>query len=190
MNGASRCLATVCPEFGPQARTVVLREVDVASRTLLLYTDARSPKVAQLQADPRAAAVLVADAGLAAAAGRAHPGQHRRAGRDLALGAAAPYPLRRTISPLSPGQPFDDTARRPMAMSRARARPKRRSTARAASRAHFAVMRLRVRRMDWLSLDPRGIAVRVFDARDAALSGRFGAPLRISLAACARALLR
>ncbi len=23
-------LATVCPEFGPQARTVVLREVDVA----------------------------------------------------------------------------------------------------------------------------------------------------------------
>ena len=47
-------LATVCPEFGPQARTVVLREVRRPQAQLLIYTDARSPKAAELLAQPLA----------------------------------------------------------------------------------------------------------------------------------------
>ena len=35
-------------------RTVVLREVDASQQTLVFFTDARSPKVAQLQAHPQA----------------------------------------------------------------------------------------------------------------------------------------
>jgi pyridoxamine 5'-phosphate oxidase len=40
---------------GPQGRLVVLREVNVAQRTLTLFTDLRSPKVAALRAEPRLA---------------------------------------------------------------------------------------------------------------------------------------
>lgn len=173
-------LATVCPEFGPQARTVVLREVDVASRTLLVYTDARSPKVAQLQADPRAqllcwsrtlgwqlrlgGRILVSTEGLDVTSRWALL-RHTRAAQDY-------------LSPLSPGQPFDDSGTKTdgdvegegegeaqASLDRSRGQ-----------RAHFAVMRLRVERMDWLSLDPQGHRRAVFDARDAALSGRWCAP--------------
>lgn len=38
----------------PQARTVVLRHADVASGTLTVFTDARSPKCAELSAQPAA----------------------------------------------------------------------------------------------------------------------------------------
>jgi pyridoxamine 5'-phosphate oxidase len=46
-------LATVGTDGAPHARTVVLRAVDSAARQLLLYTDARSAKVAQLEHEPR-----------------------------------------------------------------------------------------------------------------------------------------
>ncbi|NNE04536.1 MAG: pyridoxamine 5'-phosphate oxidase [Xanthomonadales bacterium] len=38
---------------GPEVRTVVLRGADPGERELFFHTDARSPKYAQLQADPR-----------------------------------------------------------------------------------------------------------------------------------------
>lgn len=47
-------LATVDAGGLPQARTVVLREVRPASEQLLIYTDARSPKVGELLAQPHA----------------------------------------------------------------------------------------------------------------------------------------
>ncbi|MFM2346557.1 MAG: hypothetical protein RL654_1310 [Pseudomonadota bacterium] len=164
-------LATVCPEFGPQARTVVLREVDVASRTLLLYTDARSPKVAQLQTDPRAQLLCWS---------RALGWQLRLGGRILVstdgLDVTSRWALLRHtraaqdyLSPLSPGQPCDVTE------VEAPAETARADSARA-ERAHFAVLRLRVERMDWLSLDPQGHRRAVFDARDAELSGRWCVP--------------
>ena len=43
---------------GADARSVVLREVDATSRSLVFYTDSRSPKVKQLQQHPRATLVL------------------------------------------------------------------------------------------------------------------------------------
>jgi pyridoxine/pyridoxamine 5'-phosphate oxidase len=39
-------LATVSPDGLPDARTVVLREVDPDQERLVFFTDARSPKVA------------------------------------------------------------------------------------------------------------------------------------------------
>ncbi|MFD1509389.1 pyridoxamine 5'-phosphate oxidase family protein [Lacimonas salitolerans] len=48
-------LATVSPGGWPQARTVVLRAVDVAAGTFDIHTDLRSAKVAELRATPRAA---------------------------------------------------------------------------------------------------------------------------------------
>ncbi|MFN3495096.1 MAG: pyridoxamine 5'-phosphate oxidase family protein [Hydrogenophaga sp.] len=51
-------LATVDPEQQPQARTVVLRGVDAEKSQLRVFTDARSPKVAELRARPRAVLVF------------------------------------------------------------------------------------------------------------------------------------
>lgn len=45
-------LATVGPD-GAEARTVVLRHVDRAARTLRFHTDARSPEVRELETEPR-----------------------------------------------------------------------------------------------------------------------------------------
>lgn len=45
-------LATVGTDGLPQARTVVLRQVDAKLGTLQIYTDSRSPKVAELTARP------------------------------------------------------------------------------------------------------------------------------------------
>ncbi|KDB50854.1 hypothetical protein X805_35460 [Sphaerotilus natans subsp. natans DSM 6575] len=168
-------LATVCPEFGPQARTVVLREVDVASRTLLLYTDARSPKVAQLQADPRAQLLCWS---------RALGWQLRLGGRILVstegLDVTSRWALLRHtraaqdyLSPQRPGQPIAVTE--VDAPAEGLAETERADSSRA-ERAHFAVLRLRVERMDWLSLDPQGHRRAVFDARDAGLSGRWCVP--------------
>jgi pyridoxine/pyridoxamine 5'-phosphate oxidase len=47
-------LATTGLDALPQARTVVLREVRRSQEQLLIYTDARSPKVAELLAQPLA----------------------------------------------------------------------------------------------------------------------------------------
>ncbi len=46
-------LATAGADGAPECRTVVLRACDPRRRTLTVFTDARSPKVAQIAADPR-----------------------------------------------------------------------------------------------------------------------------------------
>lgn len=48
-------LATVGTDGQPQARTVVLRQADTQLIQLQIYTDYRSPKVAELAAQPQAA---------------------------------------------------------------------------------------------------------------------------------------
>ena len=47
-------LATVDTQGRPQARTVVLRQTDRDHATLTFFTDARSPKCAELRAQPQA----------------------------------------------------------------------------------------------------------------------------------------
>jgi pyridoxamine 5'-phosphate oxidase len=47
-------LASIGLDGAPQARTVVLRAFDASARSLRFHTDARSAKVAELAAEPRA----------------------------------------------------------------------------------------------------------------------------------------
>ena len=137
---------------GADARTVVLREVDAERRQVLIYTDVRSPKVAQLQAHPQATLVawcpslgwqlrlkarLSLDTdGLALSS---------RWARLQLSPAAQDY-----LSPLPPGSALD-TAPVPA-----------RDT-----RGHFALIRAEVEAIDWLGLRPGGHRRAVFDAAGA-----------------------
>jgi len=146
-------LATVAdhgPEVAASAelRHVVLREVDTDARALLFFTDARSPKVAQLRRHPLATLLVwdpapgwqlrlrvqlsVATSGLAVSS---------RWARLKMSPAAHDY-----LSPLPPGTPV------------ARPDPER------GSREHFAVVTAEVHALDWLELHADGHRRARFDA--------------------------
>lgn len=147
----SPVLASVDAQGLPDARTVVLREVLPEARLLRLYTDARSPKMQQLQAQPRARLVfwspglgwqlrlqtyaqLITD-GLAVTS---------RWATLRASPAARDY-----LSPLPPGAPVGDCPASPEG----------------APRMHFAVLELQVQHLDWLELHPQGHRRACFDAQ-------------------------
>jgi hypothetical protein len=133
-------LGTVAGEEA-QVRTVVLREVDTAARELIFFTDARSPKVAQMQARPVGTLLCwssriswqlrlrveleVETSGLKVSS---------RWARLKLTPAAQDY-----LSPLPPGSPVAD-----------RFEPER------ASRSHFAVVSAHVLSTDWLELHADG----------------------------------
>jgi pyridoxamine 5'-phosphate oxidase len=124
-----------------QARSVVLREVDAATRELIFFTDARSPKVAQMRSRPMGTLLCwssriswqlrmrvelqVQTSGLKVSS---------RWARLKLTPAAQDY-----LSPLPPGSPVAD-----------RFEPER------ASRSHFAVVSARVLSTDWLELHADG----------------------------------
>lgn len=143
-------LATVAAEGGdalPDARTVVLREIDLAQRQLMFFTDARSPKVAQLRQQPLGTLVfwsaplgwqlrcrvrLAAEVeGLAVSS---------RWARVKVSPAAQDY-----LSPLAPGSRLDGAP----AIDHAQ-------------RGSFALLSARVERVDWLELHPLGHRRAVF----------------------------
>ncbi len=144
-------LATVDGEAA-DARTVVLRDTDRATRTLLIYTDARSPKAAQLTAHPLGTLVLwspqlswqlrlrvrlaLETSGLRVSS---------RWAQLKLTPAAQDY-----LSPLPPGSPL------------AAAAPERQS------REHFAVLAAVVLSLDWLLLAATGHRRARFDAAGAA----------------------
>jgi len=140
-------LATVSGD-GADARTVVLREVDAGARELLCYTDARSPKVAQIASHPRGTLVAWCPAlqwqlrlrvrlqvetdGLAVSSRWAQLRLHPQA-QDY-------------LTPLPPGSPLSAAG------------PDR------AQRGHFALLRAEVLAIDWLGLRPSGHRRALFDA--------------------------
>ena len=146
------------------ARTVVLREVDAAAATLLIYTDSRSGKLAQLQASPvgtlvmwsrrlswqlRLRVALSADTdGLAVAT---------RWARLRLSPAAQDY-----LSPLPPGSEVTEPAEAAVAAAPAESAPPLRSAP--PERGHFAVLRARVLSTDWLELHRDGHRRARFDA--------------------------
>ena len=125
-----------------EARTVVLREVDPLQRSLVVYTDARSAKAAQIRRHPQGSLVMWSAA----------LGWQLRCSVRLALEedglmlssrwariklspAAQDY-----LSPLAPGTPLD-----------AQLQP-----GGLAPRAHFAVITATVDHIDWLELHAEG----------------------------------
>lgn len=140
-------LATVDGDAA-DARTVVLREVDAESSTLIIFSDARAAKLAQLQAHPVGTLVLwsrrlswqlrlrvqlsAQTEGLAVAS---------RWARLKLSPAAQDY-----LSPLAPGQAW---ALPDVEVPPATASP-------AADRGHFALLQARVLSADWLELHRAG----------------------------------
>jgi hypothetical protein len=132
-------LATTDGESG-DARSVVLRDFEAATRTLIVYTDSRSPKTAQIAAYPLGTLVLwsaslswqlrlrvrleVETSGLRVSS---------RWARLKMKPGAQDY-----LSPLPPGSPL------------ARPTPER------GSRDHFALMLLQIQAIDWLELHAEG----------------------------------
>ena len=140
-------LATVAGEVA-DLRSVVLREVLADEQTLLFFTDARSPKVAQIQRQPAGTLLAwcerlswqlrlrvqleVQTSGLAVSS---------RWARLKMTPAAQDY-----LSPLPPGAPVEHPL------------PER------STREYFAVVHARVQAIDWLELHAEGHRRAVFDA--------------------------
>lgn len=143
-------LATVGGPAGADARVVVLREVDAASRSLVFFTDARSPKAAQIAAQPAGTLVMWSAA----------RGWQLRLTVVLEIEtsglAVSSRWARLQMSPASQ----DYLAPRPPGAAMTTA-PERES------RAHFAVVTAQVQSMDWLALDPAGHRRAVFDEHGA-----------------------
>lgn len=139
-------LATVGGNAGADARVVVLREVEAANRSLVFFTDARSPKAAQMAGQPAGTMVLwspvlgwqlrlsvslqIETAGLAVSS---------RWARLKMSPAAQDY-----LAPRAPGEAITTSPERE-------------------SRAHFAVVTAQVQSMDWLSLEPPHHRRAIFD---------------------------
>lgn len=133
------------------ARSVVLRGFEAQTQTLLMYTDSRSPKAAQLEAHPLATLVLWSAAlgwqlRLKVALTLQTTGllvSSRWAQLKLTP-AAQDY-----LSPLAPGSPLDSPL------------PERQS------REHFAVVAAQIQSVDWLELHADGHRRARFDATGA-----------------------
>lgn len=141
-------LASVDAHGLPQLRTVVLRHCDPAARELLIHTDRRSPKVAELRAQPRCA-LHVYDA-----AEKVQLRLHALASlhvddalADRQWSHARPMSRATYGSPLAPGLPLDDPQTGTDALA---------NRSEAEQRAHFMVLRLHVRQIDWLYLRAQG----------------------------------
>jgi pyridoxamine 5'-phosphate oxidase len=122
------------------ARSLVLREVDAAERRLVFYTDARSPKVRQIQQSPQGTLIFyshelgwqlrmqvrlnVETAGLAVSS--------RWAKLQTSAGA------RDYLSVSAPGRPLDA------------------ALADLGTRGHFALIEAQAETVDWLELHPEG----------------------------------
>ena len=147
---------------GVDARSVVLRELDTAARTLLMYTDARSPKAQQIAQHPHGTLVLWSPAlgwqlrlrvaltlessGLAVLS---------RWARLKLTPAAQDY-----LSPLPPGTVLDgppDAHHPPHPTTHPTTHPTREG------REHFAVIAAEVQSIDWLELAARGHRRAVFE---------------------------
>jgi len=140
-------LATVEGEAA-DARCVVLRDLELPTRTLLIYADSRSPKAGQIAVRPLGTLVLwsptlswqlrlrvalrLQTSGLEVSS---------RWARLKMTPGAQDY-----LSPLSPGTPIG------------RPSPER------GSRAHFGVLMAEIQAVDWLELHPQGHRRARFDA--------------------------
>ena len=138
---------------GPQARVLVLRAFDLATRTLTFHTDTRSAKLLELGSDPRVAltfydaarkAQVRINGTCAVHAGDALSHQRWTASRPSSLRCfAGAQPGAISAEPTS-GLPAQLEGREPESAELADAEP------------HFAVLTVAVQRLEWLHLHSRG----------------------------------
>lgn len=134
-------LATVAVDGSPNARTVVLRAADPATRTLRLHTDGRSAKAGELARDPRVALVFWDPRARVQLRLRGHAEVLREGPEHARAWAATPPAARRDYATtLPPGTPIAT----------------REDIARADGAANFAVILVRVMTIDWLCLAAGG----------------------------------
>ena len=134
-------LASVDADGLPQARTVVLRRAEADTRTLTCFTDARSPKCAELQARPQAALVFWSQRlgwqlRITARAEVDTDGPAVQAAWERVRQSAAASDY---LMPRAPGAPLDGAA-----------------SASASDQHHLAIVRLQVSGIDWLELHRDG----------------------------------
>lgn len=101
-------------EHWPELRTVVLRAVEPAAAGLIIHTDARSPKAAQIQANGRVALLFYDGPGKWQLRLRGTAELHRNTELARARWEASRRESRECYySPLAPGSPTAATARSP-----------------------------------------------------------------------------
>ncbi len=143
--------ATLGPDGAPKVRTVVLRGVDRARRTLMFHSDARAAKVAELARDGRIALVGcdLANGLQIRLEGTATP-RASEAERLAIWQASRPRTLILYRAPLPPGTPIAAPAdAHPPASPEAHDEP---AVDPLDGFAHFAVIDVRVDAIDWLDL--------------------------------------
>lgn len=161
----SPTLVTSGTDGCPRPRTVVLRAFDPGLRRVVVHSDARAAKMAELAADPRAA-LHVWDAGqqvqvqLAGTAARQPDDAARAEWARLHAGSRAAYRVRPT-----PGTPLDD----PASADADRLDDD-------AAYANFAVIHLEVTGMEWLHLARDGHRRAAFTWAGDAWQGRWLVP--------------
>ncbi len=144
-------LGTVGQDGGADVRSIVLREVRTTARELVFYTDDRSPKLAQMRAQPRGTLLMWS----------AHLGWQLRLRVDLApLDDGLEVSSRWTrmklspaahdyLSPMAPGTPLGQPSNE------------------RGSRTYFAVVTAKVKALDWLELHADGHRRALFDDQGA-----------------------
>lgn len=148
-------LATHDEHGGPDARTVVLREVDEPRRRLVIYTDARSAKHEQMATDPRAMLVCWS-ATLGWQLRLRLVCELRSEGLDVTSRWAqlkSRPSARDYLAPLAPGAVLGSEPQRG---------PQAAPTS--VERTHFALIDAQVRSIDWLELHRDGHRRARFDA--------------------------
>lgn len=147
----SPTLATIDMNGEPEARTVILRAMDSSQATLSVYSDARAPKVRQVETHPGVSMVFWCPqlSWQLRIRGRAQlilsGPEHARVLTGLAGSAGS----RDYLSVSAPGQPLEVIADRPSLKSPGTAQPDPTSL-------HLAILQVQVIHADWLRLSGSG----------------------------------
>jgi pyridoxamine 5'-phosphate oxidase len=137
-------IANVSLDGAPAVRTIVLREVDATARTLVFFTDLRSPKVAMIRRDPRVEFCFND--------GPANTQLRVSASAEVLIDGDEVDERWRTVPPPTRAAYAQPT---PSGTPIAQWQPKPQVTGEA-GRENFAVVRCVVTSIDWLKLDPAG----------------------------------
>lgn len=157
-------LATISVDGRPTVRTVVLRSVKVESCTLIAHTDVRSPKVAELRANPESEWVFYDPSSQVQLRLRGETEVVTSGEEFEGAWDSTPILLRPNYGSVAPpGTLLKDP-------------PERTTTGSTGGKENFALLCSRIREIDWLQLNQRGHERIVFIQEGSAWSGTWVVP--------------